>query len=147
MSENKDKLKVEKIGVSAEVEWTAAKAGLDELHARLAAEITYLETTDAIRDAYSPITWVKMCRYLKHATEGMAAVRLSVEGKTAQEIHTITGIPTSRIGAFKAWNTIWKKSIAKMITIKWRKEQERLADIAFLRSIGISTGELEATHE
>ena len=87
---------------------------------------------------YSPRTWVKLCRQIQHVREGMTCVRLAVEGKSTAEIHRLTGIHTYRIGAFKAWNTIWKRAIDHVLTIQFRNERERQVDIAFLRSIGIA---------
>jgi hypothetical protein len=137
MKKEKEKLKVERVKVSSEVEWKTAREGIEQLRQLLDAEIVTLDNNAQIRNAYSPITWSKLCRYINHATEGMMAVRLATEGKTTPEIAAITGMPTTRIAAFKAWNTIWKKAIDKFLTIKWRKQEERRADIEFLRAIGI----------
>jgi hypothetical protein len=138
---DKKKVTTEQLTVSPAVEWDAAERGLADLQKALALEISQLQTHTEIRNAYSPITWLKLCRSIKHATEGMAAVRLSVAGKTNAEISESTGIKPPRIGAFKAWNTIYRKAIARTITLRWRKQEERLADIAFLRAIGIAVEE------
>ena len=137
----KEKVKIEKVEISATVEWGNANLGVKELQRLLEAEVTHLQSNPGIRNAYSPITWVKLCRSIKHVTEGMTAVRLSVEGMSASEINEATGIATRRIGAFKAWNTVWKKAVNRYMTLKWRKAEERSADIAFLISIGISVDE------
>lgn len=141
----KEKLHVEKIAVRSEIEWDHAKRGLLELKSLLDAEISALSSTAEIRNAYSPITWIKLCQYIRHATEGMTAVRQSTEGKSAKEISAATGMSTSRIAAFKAWNTMWRGEIRKIIELKWRKAEERRADIQFLRSIGIAVAESEWT--
>ncbi|SRR5260370_34470209 len=117
---DKKKVTVEQLPVSPAVEWDAAERGLADLQKALALEINQLQTRSEIRNAYSPITWLKLCRSIKHATEGMAAVRLSVAGKTNAEISDATGIKPLRIGAFKAWNTIYRKAIARTITLRWR---------------------------
>ena len=138
---DKKKATVEQLPVSPAVEWDAAERGLADLQKALALEINQLQTHTEIRNAYSPVTWWKLCRSIKHATEGMAAVRLSVAGKTNSEITDATGIKSRRVGAFKAWNTIYRRAIARTITLRWRREEERRADIAFLRSIGIAVEE------
>lgn len=142
-NKEKEKLRVEKIAVRSDIEWDHARRGLLELKSLLDAEISALSSTAEIRNAYSPITWVKLCRYIRHATEGMTAVRLSTEGKSARAIAAATGMSTSRIAAFKAWNTIWRGQIQKFIELRWRKAEERRADIEFLRSIGIAVDESE----
>lgn len=134
----KEKLTVEKIAVSSTVEWAQAQNGVAELKRLLDVELDRLQANPEIKNAYSPITWIKLCRSIHHLTEGMTAVRLSTEGMTAQQISAGTGIGVLRIGAFKAWNTRWLKAIRHTIAIKWAKAEERLADIAFLRSVGIA---------
>jgi hypothetical protein len=115
---DKKKVTVEQLPVSPAVEWDAAERGLVDLQKALALEISQLQTHNEIRNAYSPIIWWKLCRSTKHATEGMAAVRLSVAGKTNSEITEATGIKPRRVGAFKAWNTIYRKVIARTITLR-----------------------------
>jgi hypothetical protein len=142
-----EKVTVEKIVVSATVEWAQAQTGVAELKRVVDVELDRLQAIPEIKNAYSPITWLRLCRSIHHVTEGMTAVRLSTEGMTAQQINASTGIGVSRIAGFKAWNTRWLKAIRHTIAIKWAKEEERLADIAFLRSVGISVEDAVVTHE
>jgi len=134
----REEVQVEKIEISPAVEWEQARAAIEQLRLILDSEVEYLANSDDIRNAYSPITWVKLCRQIRHVTEGMTAVRLATEGKSTPVIGAMTGIHPARIGAFRAWNTRWRKAIKHYLTIQWRKREERMADIAFLRSIGIA---------
>jgi hypothetical protein len=138
MATEKSKLKIEKIAINPGIEWATAQAGVDQLKRLLDTEIHHLSQSPEIRNAYSPITWTKLCRTIHHVTEGMAAVRLATEGKSTSDIHAITGIGHQRIAAFRAWNTRWVKVIRHYLTIQWRHEEERRADIHFLRSVGIA---------
>ena len=119
---------------------------MHELSKVLSLEIGHLQDRPDIRDAYSPITWLKLCRYIQHATDGLTSVRLATEGHDTKTISEMTGIHPGRIAAFKAWNTMWLRAVRHELTIKWRKAEERIADITFLRSIGISVGD-EATND
>jgi hypothetical protein len=144
---NKENMQVERIEISPAVEWQKARAGIEELRRLLDSEVIHLAQSDEIKNAYSPITWVKLCRAIRHVTEGMTAVRLATEGKPTAVIEAMTGIRPSRIGAFKAWNTRWRKAIKHYLTLQWRKQEERTADIAFLRSIGIAVEDESATNK
>jgi hypothetical protein len=141
----KPELKKEKIAINADVEWDVARQGINQLKNLLDAEITYLGTDSTVRNAYSPLTWVRLCRTINHLTEGMAAVRLATNGYTTSEIHTMTGISVLRIAAFRAVNTRWVRAIEHYLTIQWRRHEERHADIAFLRSVGIAV--VEVAHD
>ena len=138
MEDNKQEKIQERVEISPAVEWQKARAGIEELRRLLDSEVIRLSRNSDIQNAYSPITWVKLCRQIRHVTEGMMAVRLASEGKPTAVIKAMTGIRTARIGAFKAWNTRWRKAIKHFLTIQWRKQEERIADIAFLKSIGIA---------
>jgi len=145
--DKKEKVQVEKVEISPAVEWEKARAGIEELRRLLDSEVIHLSQNSDIQNAYSPITWAKLCRQIRHVTEGMMAVRLATEGKPTAVIEAMTGIHPARIGAFKAWNTRWRKAIKHYLTIQWRKQEERKADIAFLRSIGIAVEDESRTIE
>jgi hypothetical protein len=142
--QEKPKVTVEKIVVSPKVEWDLAVAAIAELKAVLDFEIESLRAKPEIKNAYSPITWHKLCRQVLHVTEGMAAVRLSIDGWDAGQIQAMTGIHQSRTAAFKAWNTRWVRAIRHTIEIRWAKAEERIRDIAWLKSIGISVDDTTA---
>lgn len=137
----KEILRTEKIKVLDQVDWLTAERGINDMIATLRNELADLRTNTTIQNAYSPVTWVKLCRQIQHVREGMTCVRMASEGKTTEEIGKLTGIDSHRIGAFRAWNTIWKRAIERVLTIKFRNEQERQSDIEFLRSIGIAVNE------
>jgi hypothetical protein len=124
--------------VSARVEWPKAEAEFGRLRAILSDEIAYLMSDAELRNAYSPIAWVRLCQGVKHLTEGMAAIRLHCEGKTNEEIAATTGVNTRRVGAYKAWNTQYKRAINRTLRIKGRNKEQREADIAFLRAVGVA---------
>ena len=93
------------MAINPEIEWKTAEAGIEQLKRWFDDEINQFQTNPNIRNAYSPITWLKFCCSMRDVAEGMAAVRLATEGKTTQEIHALTGMPVPRIAAFRAWNT------------------------------------------
>jgi len=142
-----EEVQVEKVEISPAVEWEKARAGIEQLRRLLDSEVIHLAQNSEIQNAYSPITWAKLCRQIRHVTEGMMSVRLATEGMPTATIEAMTGIHPSRIGAFKAWNTRWRRAIKHYLTIQWRKREERLADIAFLRSIGIAVGDVSEIDE
>lgn len=135
------------VTVSNRVEWPLAEAEFERLHMVLTDEIAYLTSDAELRNAYSPIAWVRLCQGIKHLTEGMAAIRLHCEGKSNEEIAEATGVNTRRVGAFKAWNTQYKRAINRTMRLKGKTEEQRKADIAFLRSVGVSIIDEEVTVE
>lgn len=98
----KEKLRTERIKALDQVDWLAAERGISDMIATLRTELADLRTNTAIQNAYSPITWVKLCRQIQHVRKGMTCVRLASEGKTTEEIGKLTGIHSHRIGAFRA---------------------------------------------
>lgn len=84
------------------------------------------------------------------ATNGIITMRMVSEGKTNEEITAQTGISSSSIGAYKAWNTMYTASInqevSRRVALKGRNEIEQNADAEFLRSCGI-TFSVEARNE
>lgn len=139
----KEKIKEEKMKVLDQVDWSQAQAAIGQMIDTLRGELDNLQSDTKIQNAYSPVTWVKLCREIQHVREGMTCVRLAVEGKRTEEISMLTGVHPQRIAAFRAWNTIWKRAIERNLTIKFRNEQELQADISFLRGIGIAVDDNE----
>lgn len=144
MADEKPKATIEKIVINSNVEWELAIAGIAELKRALDTEIENLRTKPEIKNAYSPITWAKLCRQVHHVTDGMTSVRLSIEGMTSEQVQATTGIHRLRVAAFKAVNTRWVKAVRHTIEIRWAKAEERIRDIAWLKSIGISVEDTTA---
>jgi hypothetical protein len=138
MNEISKKKKLETLKVSPKVEWALGERAFLELSKVLSDEIAYLTSDVEIRNAYSPIAWARLCMGIRHLTQGMATIRLHCDGKTNEEIQNITGVARPRIAAFKAWNTQYKKSVHRALTIRGRNKAQRDADLAFLKSIGVS---------
>jgi hypothetical protein len=138
MSANSKQQKKQTLMVSPKVEWALGEKAFQDLNKVLSDEITYLTIDVEIRNAYSPIAWARLCLGIRHLTQGMATIRLHCEGKTNKEIEAQTGVDVRRIAAFKAWNTQYKKSIHRALTIRGRNKEQRKADLKFLRSIGVS---------
>ncbi len=124
------------------VEWTKARAAAIEMTAKLQGEVEELQSLLKMQDAYSPVAWLNVCQQLRVVTDGMIVMRMLAEGKSSGQITTETGILPGSIAAYKAWNTMYadsiKRGIHKRIKIKGRTEAEQAADIAFLRTCGIS---------
>jgi len=68
--------------LQARIEWKKAKEAADKFEAMLASEVAYLTHGDKLKNVYSPIAWVRLCRMLHTLTYGMACMRLVFEGKT-----------------------------------------------------------------
>jgi hypothetical protein len=138
MDEEQQTKKTETLTLSPKIEWNKGEEAFRRIHNVLSDEIAYLTADLEIRNAYSPIAWARLCMDIKHLTQGMAAIRLHCEGKNNKEIAAATGLSGNRIAAFKAWNTIYKKSIHRVLTLRGRNKQQRDADLEFLKSIGVS---------
>lgn len=123
------------------IEWLQARTAAYDMIARLSGELDDLIQIGGIKDAYSPMAWLNICQQLRVVTDGMTAMRQHATGKTSIEIAAATGINRGSIAAYKAWNTMYGRSLQafaeKRIRIKGRTTDERAADIAFLRSCGI----------
>jgi hypothetical protein len=127
----------EQIAVVPKVDWNEAKIGLSQLYRELGDEIGKLIGSESVRNAYSPVTWWKICRYIEHITEGLMVVRLSNIGLSPTEIFRETGIVPNRTAAFRAWATRFKGDEGKSVTIDWRTDHERKKFIDLMDKIGI----------
>ena len=119
------------------VEWDKAKKAAAKLELMLSDEIAYLTQGNKLRNVYSPIAWVRLCRTMATLTAGMACNRLAAEGKTNQEIREATGVSVGSIAAFKAWNTMYTRDVEKLLAVKGKTEVQRERDLDFLSSIGV----------
>ena len=61
------------------------------------------------KDAYSLAAWRNICRHLRDVASGMTVMRLLAEGKSNAQITEATGNPTTSIGRYKAWNTMYAR--------------------------------------
>ena len=120
------------------VEWEKAKQAAEKLESLLSDEIAYLVEGNKIKNVYSPVAWVRMCRMLHTLTYGMAAMRLVYEGKTNAEIQLAIGLPSNSTAAYKAWNTNYAKMLNTMFAARGKTEAARKRDLEFLASIGVT---------
>ena len=124
------------------IEWDQARAAAFDLTRKLGGEVAELKSLLQMQDAYSPIAWMSICRQLQVVTDGMTVMRLLAEGKTSEQITQETGIFPGSIAAYKAWNTMYSRSVSqsaeRRITLRGRNEAEQRRDADFLRSCGIS---------
>lgn len=132
-----NKLTREYVDIDPEVEWCVAEEAIGNLQRMLSGELAHLAANEAIRNAYGPIAWLRLCRTVSHVIEGMAVVRLASAGATNDQIKEATRVDPLRIAAFKAVNTKWCKQLKRRIDIRWRREEERQREMEFLRSIGV----------
>ena len=121
-----------------QVEWEKAKDAAAKLESLLSDEVAYLIEGNKIKNVYSPVAWVRMCRMLHTLTYGMAVMRMVYEGKTNPEISKATGLPTTVIAAYKAWNTMYSDMIGSMLAARGKTAKSRQRDLEFLKSIGVS---------
>jgi hypothetical protein len=119
------------------VEWQKAREAADHLTGMLADEVSYLTDGDKLKNVYSPIAWIRLCRAISTLTAGMAVMRLVFEGKTNEEIQQTTGLPRTIIAAYKAWNTMYSRGVKKVLAANGKTEEQRKRDLEFLASIGV----------
>lgn len=119
------------------VEWEKARNAADRLTGVLADEVLYLTDGDKLKNVYSPIAWIRLCRAISTLTAGMAVMRLVFEGKTNEEIQQTTGLPRTTIAAYKAWNTMYSRGVEKVLAANGKSEEQRKRDLEFLASIGV----------
>ena len=125
------------------VEWEKARDAAVKLESLLSDEIAFLSEGNKIKNVYSPVAWVRMCRMLHTLTYGMAVMRMVHEGKTNAEITKATGMPGTVIAAYKAWNTMYSDMVGGMLAARGKTEEARKRDLEFLASIGVSLGEAD----
>jgi len=119
------------------VEWDKARDAADHLTKVLSDEVSYLTDGDKLRNVYSPIAWIRLCRTISTLTAGMAVMRLVSEGKTNDEIRQATGLPQTTVAAYKAWNTMYSRGVEKALAATGKTEEQRKRDLEFLASIGV----------
>lgn len=124
-----------------QVEWEKAREAAAKLESLLSGEVAYLIEGNKIKNVYSPVAWVRMCRMLHTLTYGMAVMRMVYEGKTNAEITKATGLPATVIAAYKAWNTMYSDKVEAMLAARGKTEKARKRDLEFLASIGVSLRE------
>ena len=120
------------------IDWERARKAAFGMAAQLTSEVANL---DNIKDAYSPMAWISICRQLRVVTDGMTTMRMIAEGKDNATISQQAQITIGSIAAYKAWNTMYlkmlKQGIQRKVAIKGRTEREQNLDAEFLRSCGI----------
>jgi uncharacterized protein YerC len=120
------------------VDWEKARKAAYEMASQLTSEVANL---DNLKDAYSPMAWINICRQLRVVTDGMTTMRLIAEGKNNATISTEAHVTVGSIAAYKAWNTMYLRmlnaGIQRRVPIKGRTKQEKNLDADFLRSCGI----------
>jgi uncharacterized protein YerC len=125
--------------LTGSIEWEKAREAAYNMTRNLQGEVNEIFEQ---KDSYSPIAWINICRQLKIVTDGMIVMRMVAEGKTNKQITESTGIFTGSIAAYKAWNTMYSRSIAKQqarrVALKGRNDKEKEKDAEFLRSCGIA---------
>ena len=121
-----------------QVEWEKAREAAAKLESLLSDEVAYLTEGNRIKNVYSPVAWVRMCRMLHTLTYGMTVMRMVFEGKTNAEITTATGLPVTVIAAYKAWNTMYGDMVGGMLAARGKSEKARKRDLEFLASIGVT---------
>ena len=121
-----------------QVEWERAREAAAKLESLLSDEVAYLIEGNKIKNVYSPVAWVRMCRMLYTLTCGMAVMRMVYEGKANAEITKATGLPVTVIAAYKAWNTMYSDMVGSMLAARGKTEEARKRDLEFLASIGVS---------
>jgi hypothetical protein len=119
------------------VEWKKARDAAERLTGMLADEVSYLTDGDKLKNVYSPIAWIRLCRAIATLTAGMAVMRLVFEGKTNDDIQQMTGLPRTIIAAYKAWNTMYSRAVRKVLAAKGKTEEQRKRDLEFLASNGV----------
>jgi hypothetical protein len=120
------------------VDWEKARKAAFKMASQLTSEVANL---DNLKDAYSPMAWINICRQLRVVTDGMTTMRLIAENKDNATISTEANVTVGSIAAYKAWNTMYLKmlnsGIQRRVAIKGRTKQEKNLDAEFLRSCGI----------
>lgn len=139
---SKQKPPIMDVVVVGSVEWAQARKAAYEMASVLSKEVSALNEVPQIKDAYSPVAWVNICRQLRVVTDGMITMRLLAENKTNKQIYEEAGIDPASVAAYKAWNTMYARNIEqgikRKITIKAKTHAILQADIDWLHSIGIS---------
>lgn len=121
-----------------QIEWEKARVAAEKLESLLSDEVAYLIEGNKIKNVYSPMAYVRICRMLHTLTYGMAVMRMVYEGKTNAEITKATGLLGTVIAAYKAWNTMYSDMIGKMLVARGKTEEARKRDLEFLASIGVT---------
>lgn len=120
------------------VDWEKARKAAYRMASQLTSEVA---TLDNLKDAYSPMAWINICRQLRVVTDGMTTMRLIAEGKNNASISTEAHVTVGSIAAYKAWNTMYlqmlDEGIQRRVPIKGRTHEEKNQDAEFLRSCGI----------
>jgi len=120
------------------VDWEKARKAAYKMASQLTSEVANL---DNLKDAYSPMAWINICRQLRVVTDGMTTMRMIAEGKNNATISIEAQVTVGSIAAYKAWNTMYLKmldaGIQRRVAIKGRTKQEKDLDAEFLRSCGI----------
>jgi len=124
-----------------QVEWEKARDAATKLESLLSDEVAYLIEGNKIKNVYSPMAWVRMCRMLNTLTYGMSVMRMIYEGKNNAEIREATGLPTTVIAAYKAWNTMYSDKLGSMLAARGKTDEARKRDLEFLALIGVSLRE------
>jgi uncharacterized protein YerC len=124
--------------INPEVEWDTAREAAERLMEMLVDEVGYLTHGGNLKNVYSPIAWIRLCRAISTLTNGMSVMRLVSEGKSNEEIARITGLPNMTIAAYKAWNTMYARGVEKALAAKGKTEEQRKRDVEFLFSIGVT---------
>src|ERR1017187_6323798 len=73
-------------------EWEAAQIAADRIEQMLAGEIPLNIAGSKLQNMYSPFAWIRLRHAVSTLTKGMVCVRMTVEGKSNQEIETATGV-------------------------------------------------------
>ena len=124
--------------IHPQMEWERARQAANRMEEMLADEISYLTHGGKLKNVYSPVAWIRLCRTIRTLTSGMVVMRLTFEDKSNDEICQITGLTGQTVAAYKAWNTMYARDIQKMLAVRGKTEVQRKRDLEFLTSIGVS---------
>lgn len=120
------------------MDWEKAQKAAYKTASQLTSEVANI---DNLKDAYSPMAWINICRQLRVVTDGMTTMRLIAEGKNNATISLEANVTVGSIAAYKAWNAMYLKmlnaGIQRRVAIKGRTTQEKNLDAEFLRSCGV----------
>jgi DNA-binding CsgD family transcriptional regulator len=122
---------------NAKIELAIAELQARKLKQQLENEIEWLMAGN-LRNAYSPVAWVRLNREVLTALRGMQCMRLRAQGKSPAEIQGETGLSRQTIAAYTAWNTMYGRAIDRYLVARGKTEKQQETERKFLADCGVT---------
>jgi DNA-binding CsgD family transcriptional regulator len=119
------------------IELQIAALQAEKLKQQLENEMEWLLAGN-LRNAYSPVAWVRLNREFLTILRGMQCMRLRIQGKSPAEIQAETGLSRQTIAAYTAWNTMYGRAIDRHLAARGRTKKQKQSDRQFLNDCGVT---------